>query len=141
LSKVWGIPLTDTDDRKVSSTSDGGKLYSCDYNETDSGSGLSFNIEFREFATEEKAKSDIQNTRDGAKFGETVYFVQDEVEDIGDEAFFSTTARLVGDPKNPTELLYARRDNVVMLLSATNLDGVKSDYREKVLASYRLHLK
>lgn len=141
LATLWGVPMTDTDINKVIETSDGGKLYSCSYNETDSGMGLTFSVEFREFMSEEKAKSDMANTRDGAKIGDTVYFVQDEQQGVGDEAFFSLPAKQVGNPKNPTEQLYARKGNVVMLLSATNLSGVKADYRDKILQSYNLHLK
>lgn len=141
LATLWGVPMVDTDINKVIETSDGGKLYSCSYNETDSGMGLTFSIEFREFMSEEKAKSDMTNTRDGAKIGDTVYFVQEEQQGVGDEAFFSLPQRQVGNPKNPTEQLYVRKGNVVMLLSATNLDGVKADYRDKILQSYRLHLQ
>lgn len=141
LATLWGVPMTDTDINKVIETSDGGKLYSCNYNETDSGMGLAFSIEFREFMSEEKAKTDMANTRDGAKIGDTVYFVQDEQQGVGDEAFFSLPQRQVGNPKNPTEQLYARKGNVVMLLSATNLSGVKADYRDKILQSYKLHLQ
>ncbi len=140
LATLWGVPMTDTDINKVIETSDGGKLYSCSYNETDSGMGLTFSVEFREFMSEEKAKTDMANTRDGAKIGDTVYFVQDERQGVGDEAFFSLPARQVGNPKNPTEQLYARKGNVVILLSATNLSGVGTDYRDKILQSYKLHL-
>ena len=41
LSTLWGVSMVDTDDTMVTSLSDGGKLYSCNYNETDSGLGLS----------------------------------------------------------------------------------------------------
>ncbi len=140
LATLWGVPMTDTDINKVIETSDGGKLYSCSYNETDSGMGLTFSVEFREFMSEEKAKIDMANTRDGAKIGDTVYFVQDEQQGVGDEAFFSLPAKQVGNPKNPTEQLYARKGNVVILLSATNLSGVGTDYRDKILQSYKLHL-
>jgi hypothetical protein len=132
--------MVDTDINKVISLSDGGELYSCDYNQTDSGLGLTVGFDFRVFKSEEAAKNDIKNTRDGAKIGDTVYFVQDEQTGIGDEAFFSVSAKNANNPKNPTVQLYARKGNVVVLLSATNLDGVKSNYRDDLLKTYKLHL-
>ena len=140
LSGVWGVTLTDTDENKVISTSDDGKLYSCTYNETDSGKGLTVSVEFREYMSVEKAETDMANVRDGAKIGDTVYFINDAVDGIGDEAFFSLPASKVDDPTNAVEQLYARHHNVVYLISATNLDGVDDTYRDKILASYRLHL-
>ncbi len=140
LQALWGVPMVDTDTNKVVSLSDGGELYSCDYNQTDSGLGLTVAIEYRVFKSEDAAKREIDNTRSGAKIDNTVYFVQDEQSGIGDEAFFSTPAKKVNDPKNPSELLYVRKGNVVLLLSATNLDGVGSTYRDNLLKTYRLHL-
>lgn len=141
LSGVWGVTLTDTDEEnKVISTSDDGKLYSCGYHETDSGKGVSFTIEFREYQSIEKAETDMKNVRDGAKIQDKVYFVNDEVDGIGDEAFFSKTANTESIIYKSEEQLYARHHNVVYLISAVNLDGVDSTYRDKILASYRLHL-
>ncbi len=141
LSTIWGVPMTDIDTGLVQETNDGGKQYSCGYNETDDGMGVSFSIEIREFKSVEKAETDIANTRDGAKLGEEVYFIQDEQEGLGDEAFFSTSKRAVDSGKNVNELLYIRHDSTVMLLSATNLAGVSADYRDKMIASYKLHLE
>lgn len=141
LSTIWGVPMTDIDTGLVQETSDGGKQYSCSYNETDSGMGVTFSIEIREFQSVEKAKTDMANTRDGAKLGEEVYFIQDEQDGLGDEAFFSTSKRAVDSGKNVNELLYLRHDSTVMLLSATNLDGVGADYRDKMISSYKLHLE
>ena len=141
LSTIWGVPMVDIDTGLVQETSDGGKQYSCGYNETDDGMGVSFSIEIREFKSVEKAKTDIANTRDGAKLGEEVYFIQDEQDGLGDEAFFSTSKRAVDSGKNVNELLYIRHDSTVMLVSATNLDGVGADYRDKMIASYKLHLE
>ena len=141
VSHIWGVPIVDTDNNTVTETSDGGKLYSCGYNETNSGLGLSFIVEYREFTSVDAAKQDIQNVRDGAKFGDEVYFVQDEVSGIGDEAFFSVPKNKINDPKNPNQQLYARKDNVVFLISGVNIDGVKSDYRDKIIESFKLHLQ
>jgi hypothetical protein len=140
LATIWGVPMVDIDTNLVIETSDGGKQYSCGYNETDSGLGVSFSVEIREFKSVEKAKSDMANTRDGAKLGEEVYFIHDEQDGLGDEAFFSTSKRAVDSGKNVNELLYVRHDSTVMLLSATNLDGVGADYRDKMIASFNLHL-
>ena len=141
LATLWGVPMTDTDEGTVTSLGDGGKLYSCDYNETDSGMGLSVIFEYREFKTVEAAKMDMSNVRDGAKFGDEVYFIQDEQSGVGDEALFSVSKRGIDSGKNPTEQLYLRKDNLVMLITATNLAGAKADYREKIIASYKLHLE
>ncbi len=141
LSTLWGVSMVDTDDTMVTSLSDGGKLYSCNYNETDSGLGLSVILEYREFNSEEAAKMDMANVRDGAKFGDQVYFIQDEQSGIGDEALFSVSKNGKESGKNPTEQLYLRKGNLVMLMTATNLDGAKPDYREKILKTYKLHFE
>lgn len=141
LATIWGVPMVDIDTYLVQETSDGGKQYQCGYNETDDGMGVTFSIEIREFKSVEKAQTDMANTRDGAKLGEEVYFIQDEQEGLGDEAFFSTSKRAVDSGKNVNELLYIRHDSTVMLLSATNLAGVGADYRDKMIASYKLHLE
>lgn len=143
MAGVWGVPMTDTDvdGSKVSQISGPQNYqYECDYNETDSGLGLTVTIQHKVYEDEAAAKTSIQNTRDGAKFGETVYFVQDDVDGIGDEAFFSLPARQVDNPDNVQQQLYARDRNVVYLISATNLDGAKPDYRDKILETYRLKL-
>lgn len=132
VGELWGVTMTDTDDGSVVSTSDGGKQWTCSYNETDSGMGLTVSIETRAFNSDEKAKSDIQNTRDGAKFGDTVYFVQDEVSGLGDEAFFSVPKNQVDNPKNPNMQMYLRKGSTVYLVSAVNLDGVKETYKENI---------
>ncbi len=139
ITGVWGVPIVDTDNGTVISTSDDGKLYNCNYNETDSGLGLTFSVEYREFMSEEKAKSDIANVRDGAEIDGQVYFVQDEQQNVGDEAFFSVSKKASESGNNKVEQLYVRKGNVVMLLTATNLDGVKADYRDKILETFRLH--
>lgn len=139
LEAVWGVPFVDFDHGTVIETSDGGQLYSCDYNETDSGLGLTFVIEYRDFATLEGAERDMANTRDGAQIGDTVYFVNDEVEGVGDEAFFSLPASQVDNPDNVQHQLYARVGKLVLLVTALNLDGAAPDFRDKILESVALH--
>ncbi|QQS18185.1 hypothetical protein IPL68_06150 [Candidatus Saccharibacteria bacterium] len=64
LTKVWGVPFTDTDINKVSELStSGGKLYSCSYNETNTGMGVTFSIEYREHPNVESAKQSMNETR------------------------------------------------------------------------------
>jgi uncharacterized protein (UPF0333 family) len=142
IASIWGVPMTDTD-------IDGSKVmqingpqnyqYECDYNETDSGLGLTVSIQYKVYENEDAAKSSISNTRSGAKFGDTVYFINDEVSNIGDEAFFSKSAN--GALNTKEEQLYARDGNVVYLMTAVNLDGIQSNAREKILETYRLKLK
>lgn len=135
LEAVWGVSFVDFDEGTVVETSDGGVLYSCDYNETDSGTGLTFIIEYRDFATVEGAERDIANVRDGA--GTT--FVNNDVAGVGDEAFFS-------DPANPDNILgknqrqlYARFGDVVLLVTALDLAGAAPDFGDKILESVALH--
>lgn len=139
LEPIWGVKFVDMDINKVIELSDGGQLYSCKYNETDSGLGLTVSIEYRAFKSEEAAKKDMANVRDGAKLGDEVYFVQEEQTGVGDEAFFSTPKRQVDNPKNPNKQLYVRKGNLVMLWSAVNLDGIKPTYGDSILKSYKLH--
>ncbi len=139
LEPIWGVKFVDMDINKVIELSDGGQLYSCKYNETDSGLGLTVSIEYRAFKSEEAAKKDMANVRDGAKLGDEVYFVQEEQTGVGDEAFFSTPKRQVDNPKNPNKQLYVRKGNLVMLWSAVNLDGIKPTYGDNILKSYKLH--
>jgi hypothetical protein len=139
LEAVWGVSFVDFDPGTVLPTSDGGVFYSCDYNETDSGLGLTFDIEYRDFATVEGAQQDIANVRDGAAFGDTVYFVNTEVEGVGDEAFFSDPSDSESFTAKNQRQLYARFGNVVLLVSAVNLDGAAPDYGDKILESVALH--
>lgn len=143
LGKIWGVTFTDTDvdGSKVSELNGpNSKLYECDYNETDSGKGLTFTIQYKEYPDEEGAKSSIRGTRDGAKIGDKVYFINDEVEGLGDEAFFSSSAsnNYISERE---EQLYLRKGNVVMLITAVNLDGKDATYRDKIKASYKLHFE
>jgi hypothetical protein len=141
ITGIWGVPIVDMDLGTVVSTSDDGKQYICTYNETDSGLGLTFSVEYREFLSEEQAKTDMMNVRDGAKVGDEVYFIQDEQPGIGDEALFTVSKKSVDSGNNKVEQLYVRKGHVVMLLTASNLQGVKSDYRDKILQSYKLHFE
>lgn len=139
LSKVWGVPFTDTDEgKKVSQlTAEGGKLYECGYHETDSGMGVSYVIQYKEYPTVEKAKSEMTSVRQGAKIGDKVYFNQEEKSGVGDEAFFS---RATGTgPLANNQQIYIRNGNVVFLLSGVNLDGIDESYKDKLVASYKLH--
>lgn len=143
LGKVWGVTFTDTDvdGSKVRELNGpNSKLYECDYNETDSGKGLTFTIQYKEYPDEAGAKSSIEGTRQGAKIGDKVYFTQDEVPGLGDEAFFSTSATSTFISEKE-EQLYLRKGNVVMLITAVNLDGKDATYRDKIIASYRLHFE
>lgn len=139
LESVWGVSFVDFDQGTVLPTTDGGVFYSCDYNETDSGMGLTFDIEYRDFATVEGAEQDIANIRDGAAFGDKVYFITTEVEGVGDEAFFSDPSDSEGFIAKSQRQLYARFGNVVLLVSAVNLDGTEPDYGDKILESVALH--
>lgn len=65
----------------------------------------------------------------------------DEQPGIGDEALFTVSKKSVDSGNNKVEQLYVRKGHVVMLLTASNLQGVKSDYRDKILQSYKLHFE
>jgi hypothetical protein len=142
LSKVWGVTLTQQKASKVINISaEGGKLYTCEYNETNWGKGLNFSIEYKEYPSVEAAKNEMAGIREAAKFDDQatedqINFENDEQQGVGDEAFFNYSKKAT---KKVLELLYVRKGNVVMLVSATNLDGVGPDYREKVIKSYKLH--
>jgi hypothetical protein len=139
LATVWGVPMVDTDINKVSELSTaGGTLYSCNYNETDSGLGVTYGIEYREYPTIDDAKQSINNTRSTVKYGDMVYYTLEEKVGVGDEAFFWSKYQADGG-KNVNQQMYIRKDNVVFLLSGVNLDGVTPDYKDKLLTSYKLH--
>jgi hypothetical protein len=91
--------------------------------------------------SEENAKTEMAYVRDGAKVGDEVYFIQDEQQGLGDEALFTVSKKSVDSGNNKVEQLYVRKGHVVMLLTASNLQGVKSDYRDKILQSYKLHFE
>jgi hypothetical protein len=142
LSKVWGVTLTQQKASKVINiNAEGGKLYTCEYNETDYGLKLNFSIEYKEYPSVEAAKNEIAGIRDAAKFDDNatadqINFENDEQQGVGDEAFFNYNKN---GTKKVQELLYVRKGNVVMLVRATNLDGAGPDYRENVIKSYKLH--
>ena len=141
LATVWGVPMVDTDINKVSELStDGGKLYTCGYNQTDSGLGVTYTIEYREYPDVDSAKQSISDTRSTEKYGDTVYYTLEEKSGVGDEAFFWTKAVKSGE-KNLNQQMYIRKGSTVFLLSGVNLDGVTSDYKDKLLASYKLHFE
>lgn len=138
ISALWGVPITDNDQGQVIETGGlGGKLYSCDFNETDSGLGLTVDLEFREYDTEEGAIQYITDIRNAASFNDVVYFENIEVPGLGDEAFFSVDPDVA--PENElVVLLYTRTDNLMLLLTASNLDGVKPEYRDLLIETYNL---
>lgn len=125
VGAIFGVPLTDTDEGQVIElTAAGGVRYSCDFNETDSGLGLTVVIDVAQYPSEEEAVASISNTRSAATFGDTVYFVIEDVSGLGDEAFFSLDPDDEGKP-NPMQVqLYARQGETVFLLTALNLDGL-----------------
>lgn len=139
LQKVWGVPFVDTDINKVSELStNGGKLYSCAYNETDSGKGVTFSIEYREHPSVDSAKQSISDTRSTEKYGDKVYYIKEEVSGVGDEAFYWAQNRTDG-AKLVNQQMYVRKGNVVFLLSGVNIDGIGTNYKDNLKASYLLH--
>ena len=75
LTGVWGVPFVDTDINKVQQLSaDGGKLYSCVYNQTDSGMGVTYSIEYREHVSVDRAKQDMNDVRSTEKYGDKTYY-------------------------------------------------------------------
>lgn len=141
LSKIWGVPFTDTDINNVSQLSTaGGLLYSCSYNQTDSGKGVTFTIDYREHLDVESAKRSINDTKSTEKYGDVVYYKKEDVSGIGDEAFLWSKNR-TDKGKDMNQQLYVRKDNVVFLLSGVNIDGVSADYKDKLIQSYKLHFK
>lgn len=144
MAKIWGVPMTDTDvdgSKVLQITGPQNYQYECDYNQTNSGSGLSVVIDYKVYEDEAAAKQSIKNTRDGAKFGDKVYFINDDVNDIGDEAFFSKSANPSSITAKTEEQLYARKGNQVYLITAVDLAGAPSGARDKILQTYRLRLQ
>ncbi len=141
LTKVWGVPFVDTDINKVSELSTaGGKQYSCGYNQTDSGLGVTVTIEYREHPDVASAKQSMNDTRSTEKYGDTVYYLKQDVTDVGDEAFLWSKNRTAGS-KELNQQLYVRNGSVVFLLSSVNLDGVDESYKDKLVATYKLHFE
>jgi hypothetical protein len=136
LQKIWGVPFVDTDINKVSQLStSGGKLYSCTYNETDSGQGATFAIEYREHPSVDSAKQSIADTLSTEKYGDKVYYIREDIAGVGDQAFHFT--QNTDNPKN--RQMFVRKGNVVFMLSGVNLAGASADYKDKLKASYLLH--
>ena len=141
LEGVWGVPFTDTDINKVTELStSGGKQYSCSYNETNSGMGVTLSVEVREHPSVEAAKQSMNDTRSTEKYGDTVYYLKEDKANVGDEAFLWARNRTDGS-KESNQQLYVRKNNVVFLLSGVNLSGVDASYKDKLVASYKLHFK
>jgi hypothetical protein len=143
LAPVWDVTFTDDDNstEKVSEINGPNtKQFECDYNETDSGKGLTFVISYRQYADEAAAKNEMNNVRGTEKYGDTVYYLREDKSGVGDEAFFWSRNRTDGS-KEANQQLYVRSSNVVFLLSGVNLDSVDTDYKDKLLASYELHFR
>ena len=143
LAPVWGVTFTDDDNStaKVSEiTGPNTKQFECDYNETDSGKGVTFVISYRQYADEAAAKTEMNSIRSTEKYGDTVYYLKEDKSGVGDEAFFWSRNRTDGS-KEANQQLYVRNSNVVFLLSGVNLDGVDASYKDKLVASYKLHFE
>jgi hypothetical protein len=141
LEGVWGVPFTDTDINKVTKLStSGGKQYACSYNETNSGMGVTLSVEVREHPSVEAAKQSMNDTRSTEKYGDTVYYLKEDKAGVGDEAFLWARNRTDGS-KESNQQLYVRKGSVVFLLSGVNLAGVDTTYKDKLVASYKLHFK
>lgn len=144
ISKIWGVPMIDTDvdgSKVIQITGPENYQYECDYNETDSGQGVTVSIQYKVYEDEDAAKTSIENTRSGAKVGDEVYFINDELSDIGDEAFFSSSVDTESYLAKSEEQMYARKGNVVVLLTAVNLDGKDASFRDKIKETYMLRLQ
>lgn len=98
LAPVWGVTFTDDDNStaKVSEiTGPNTKQFECDYNETDSGKGVTFVISYRQYADEAR-KTEMNSVRSTEKYGDTVYYLKEDKSGVGDEAFSGhETARTV----------------------------------------------
>lgn len=138
IGALWGVPIADNDVTQVIETGGlGGKLYNCDYNETDSGLGLTVDLEYREYDSVDGAIQYMTDIRNGSSFEGTIYYEIEEVPGLGDEAFFSIDPDLSG-AEAAVLLLYTRTDNLMLLLSATNLEGVKPEYHDLLVETYKL---
>lgn len=139
ISTLWGVPITDNDVTKVLPTGGAfnGKLYGCDYNETDSGAGLTVELSFREYDTADGAIQYMNDIRDGASSDGVIAYELEDVAGLGDEAFYTVDPFFVGTD-GEVLLLYTRTDNLMLLLSATNLDGIQPGYKELLQETYRL---
>lgn len=138
IGALWGVPIADNDVTQVIETGGlGGKLYNCDYNETDSGLGLTVDLEYREYDSVDGAIQYMSDIRNGSSFDGTIYYEIEDVPGLGDEAFFTIDPDLSG-AEAAVLLLYTRTDNLMLLLSATNLDGVKPEYHDLLVETYKL---
>ena len=104
------------------------------------GMGVTFTIEYREHPSVDSAKQSMNDTRSTEKYGDTLYYLKEDKAGVGDEAFFWARNRTDGS-KEANQQMYIRKGNVVFLLSGVNLNGVDTSYKDKLLASYRLHFQ
>jgi hypothetical protein len=139
VSTLWGVPITTNDVSTVLPTGGlfDGKIYSCDFNETDSGAGLTVELAFREYDSVDGAIQYMNDIRDGASFEGAISYEIEDISGLGEEAFFTDDSIVTGTD-GAVLLLYTRTDNLMLLLSATNLDGIKPDYKQLLQDTYSL---
>jgi len=102
--------------------------WTCRY-DYDDGLGLSIALEFRVWATDDEAKQDFANAREGEIYGKG----PPASVPAGDEGFVATPAE-----KDVSRLIYVRAGRVRVLFSATNLGGAKPDYTDKLVQTFKL---
>jgi len=130
LSAIWGVPFVDTDANLViEGGGDGGILWECGWNETDSGLGLSIVLQFREHRSEDTAVADIAEARSVAELAPDDGAVADEIAGVGDEGVFTTAQ----DGVVVNEQASVRYGSTVVLVSAVNLGGVGPDTRDRIV--------
>jgi hypothetical protein len=140
LEAIWGIAFIDTDlGTVIEGGGDGGILYDCDYN-TDDGLGLSVGFTFREHATEEGALQDMTDRRGASDFDGDAGIEHEDVAGIGDDAFIDFDADTIGTTSYASESLYVRVGTLVLQINATDLSGIKPEYREALKQTALLKL-
>ena len=140
LNGIWGVSFVETVPNNVINIMGGAKQYSCTFNETTEGKGITYIIEVTEYNNEKDASITLSDIRNSEKFGDRVFFNREEVANVGDEAFYWTQVVNEGTQvKN--QQMYIRQGSVVFLLSGVNIDGVSPDYKEKLLKSFQLHFE
>lgn len=103
--------------------------WTCRYN-YDDALGLSVELEFRVWATDDEAKRDFASIRQGEES-----FAQRPPASApaGDEAFVATPGA-----KDVSRQIYIRAGRVRVLFSATNFGGAKPDYTDKLVQTFKL---
>jgi hypothetical protein len=103
--------------------------WTCKY-DYDSGMGLTVSLQFRVWPTEDDAKRDFANSKQGEEM--MAKRAPDSVS-VGDESFVAGPAA-----KDVNRQIYVRKGRVCVLFSATNLSGVKPDYTDKLVQTFKL---